>query len=136
MTSAKSSDFFIPCHCPKSADFFSFRLLFGDPPPPTHCGRHIWKPPYKTAIYSDTLCSYIRHLLNYWHPESIIAVAQHLRRLGLALVLSLYLPARSCCTIRPSCQCPPLYSVALLCSTGCLNVSNKYPGIFCTNFIL
>ena len=25
--------------------FCSFRLLFGDPPPPTHCRRHVWKPP-------------------------------------------------------------------------------------------
>ena len=25
--------------------FCSFRLLFGDPPPPTHSWRHIWKPP-------------------------------------------------------------------------------------------
>ena len=25
--------------------FCSFHLLFGDPLPPPHCGRHIWKPP-------------------------------------------------------------------------------------------
>ena len=28
----------------------SFCLLFGDPPPPIHCGCHLWKPPLVTPI--------------------------------------------------------------------------------------
>ena len=35
-----------PCHCHKSADFVPFVFIFGDPLPLTHCGRHLWKPPW------------------------------------------------------------------------------------------
>ena len=51
-----------PCHCQKSADFVPFVCFWGSTPPtPTHCGRHIWKPPYyfihlcPLATVSDTL---------------------------------------------------------------------------------
>ena len=36
---------FPPCHCHKSADFVPFVCFLGTPPPPTHFGRHVWKPP-------------------------------------------------------------------------------------------
>ena len=46
MTSAKFSDFFTPLSLSQISRLCSFRLLLRDPPPPTHFGRHIWKPPY------------------------------------------------------------------------------------------
>ena len=47
MTPAKFSDLFtpLPSSLSQISRFCSFRLLFGDPPPSTHCGCHIWKPP-------------------------------------------------------------------------------------------
>ena len=49
MTSAKFSDFFTPSPLSLSqiSWFCSFCLLFGEASPPTHFGRHIWKPRYR-----------------------------------------------------------------------------------------
>ena len=46
MTSAKFSDLLtpLPLSLSQISWFWSSRLLFGDPPP-THCERHMWKPP-------------------------------------------------------------------------------------------
>ena len=45
MTSAKCPDFFTPpSHIQKSADFVPSVCFLGTPSP-THCRRHIWKPP-------------------------------------------------------------------------------------------
>ena len=79
MTSAKCSGFSTsspPCRCHKSADFVPFVCFLGTPPvavtnqlisfqpsaflgppPPTHCGRHIWKPPRRRAHNSPTRSS-------------------------------------------------------------------------------
>ena len=49
MTSAKYPDFFTPsASCHKSADV-PFVCFLGTPPP-THCGRHIWKPPIYLSL--------------------------------------------------------------------------------------
>ena len=46
MMSAKFSDFLPPPWSLSQISWFcSFSLVFGDPIPPTHCGRHILKPP-------------------------------------------------------------------------------------------
>ena len=53
VTSAKFSDFFYPLPqllLSQISWFCSFHLLFGDNPSPTHCGRHIWKPPTWNVI--------------------------------------------------------------------------------------
>ena len=50
MTSAKFSYFLNPpCLCQKWADFVPF-VCFSGTPSPTHCGRHIWKPPSPVSI--------------------------------------------------------------------------------------
>ena len=44
MTSAKFSDFFTPSpHVTDQLILFLSSAFWG-PPPPTHCGHHIWKP--------------------------------------------------------------------------------------------
>ena len=45
----KISFFLPPCHCHKSADFVPF-ICFLETPSPTHCGRHIWKPPNRVSV--------------------------------------------------------------------------------------
>ena len=45
MTSATFSEFLTPSLSLSQISWCSFCLLFGYPPPPIHCGCHIWKPP-------------------------------------------------------------------------------------------
>ena len=43
-----------PCHCNKSADFVPFDCFLGTPSP-THCRRHIWKPPNRNGCILKVL---------------------------------------------------------------------------------
>ena len=53
MTSANFSDFWTPSPLVTvSNQLILFLLLFWDPLPPNHCGRHIWKPPLLGTIFS------------------------------------------------------------------------------------
>ena len=54
LTSAKLSYFLTPppCHCHNSADFVSFVCFLGTSSP-THCKRHIWKPPWELLSYKS-----------------------------------------------------------------------------------
>ena len=48
ITSANFSDFLTPLSLSQISWFCSFNLLLGTPHPPTHCRRHIWKPPCRS----------------------------------------------------------------------------------------
>ena len=50
MTSANFSDFFYPPVTVTNQLILFLLSAFWGPPPPIHCGRHIWKPPYTASF--------------------------------------------------------------------------------------
>ena len=78
MTSAKFSDFFYPspppCHCHKSADFVPFVCFLGTSSP-THCKRHIWKPPWE--LLSNKSFSHFSQNTANFTSINIVGPPQH-----------------------------------------------------------